>query len=155
MLAKAKRELDRLIHAYSSIEENRFVSDHGLNFAITAWHIADWVWKVYSPHNNKNLQALDLKKLYDLQKMIRSNSEALAICYEIANGSKHMKLDKDSGYTPSVADTNASISSSMSTSDIFYVLKVELPNGERKRAEEIFKDAVAYWEEFFAKYDIA
>jgi hypothetical protein len=117
LLAKAKRELERLKHAYSSFEENRFVSDHGLNFAITAWHIADWVWQAYNPHNKKNFQALGLEKFDDFHSLIRKQSEALAICYEIATGSKHMKLEKDSKYIPRVADTDISAGPSMITSD--------------------------------------
>lgn len=155
MLGKAKRELARLQDAYSSLDDNRFVSDYGLNFAITAWHIADWVWKTYNPHNKTNLQALGLVKFDDFHSLIRRESEALAICYEIATGSKHMTLDKDSNYQQRVGATDLSAGASAVISYPFKVLKVELPNGERKRADEVFANAVAYWEAFFGKYDIS
>lgn len=155
ILGKARRELGRLEHAYTTFEENQFVSDHGLNFAITAWHIADWVWKTYNPNNKRNLQALGLGKFDDFHNLIRKKSEALAICYEIATGSKHMKLEKDSKHIRRVEDTGVSAGASTIASNPFRVLKVELPSGERKRAEEIFREATNYWEEFFGKYNIS
>lgn len=155
LLRKAIRELGRLKCAQLSFEENDFVSDHGLNFSITVWHIADWVWKIYNPNNKKNLQTLGLKKFEDLHSLIRRESEALAICYEIATGSKHMKLEKDSQYIARVEATEVSAGPATGTLTPFKVLKIEMQGGERKRAEAIFKEAVEYWESFFAKYKIA
>jgi hypothetical protein len=40
MLMKLERELRRL--AWSTQRED--LIDHGLNVAMTAWHMADWVW---------------------------------------------------------------------------------------------------------------
>ncbi|HJS33520.1 MAG TPA: hypothetical protein VJ924_16115 [Alphaproteobacteria bacterium] len=41
MLDKATRELDRL----KATERDAEVRDHAVNFAWTAWHIADWAWE--------------------------------------------------------------------------------------------------------------
>ena len=41
MLEKLKREIERL--AGSIIRQE--VVDHGLNAAITAWHLTDWTWR--------------------------------------------------------------------------------------------------------------
>src|SRR6266550_2815650 len=41
MLEKLKREIERL--AGSIIRQE--VVDHGLNAAMTAWHLTDWTWK--------------------------------------------------------------------------------------------------------------
>lgn len=155
LLEKAKRELERLKRAQYSLDEMGFVSDHGLNCAITVWHVADWVWKAYNPNNVKNLQCLGLTKFDDLHSLIRRESGALAICYEIATGSKHMKLEKGTGFKPQVVATEVSAGPATVTSGPFKVLKVELQNGQRKRAEEIFKEAIEYWEKFFANYKIS
>jgi|SRR5689334_12328999 hypothetical protein len=41
MLEKLKREIERL--AGSIIRQE--VVDHGLNAAMTAWHLTDWTWR--------------------------------------------------------------------------------------------------------------
>ena len=41
MLEKLRREIDRL--AGSIIRQE--IVDHGLNAAMTAWHLTDWAWK--------------------------------------------------------------------------------------------------------------
>src|SRR5262249_17111340 len=41
MLEKLSREIDRL--AGSIIRQH--IVDHGLNAAMTAWHLTDWVWR--------------------------------------------------------------------------------------------------------------
>src|SRR6516162_6062281 len=41
MLEKLRREIDRL--AGSIIRQE--IVDHGLNAAMTAWHLTDWVWR--------------------------------------------------------------------------------------------------------------
>lgn len=66
-----------------------------------------------------------------------------------------MKLEKDSKYIRHVEDTGVSAGASTIASNPCRVLKVELPSGERKRAEEIFHEATNYWEEFFGKYNIS
>jgi hypothetical protein len=40
MLMKLEREMERLASANSQLD----VIDHGLNVAMTAWHLVDWVW---------------------------------------------------------------------------------------------------------------
>lgn len=156
LLAKARRELTQLTRAQHSLSEMDSVSDHAFNCAITIWHIADWIWKLYNPNNTKNLQCLGLKDFNDLHSLIRRESEAMAICYEIATGSKHMKLDKKPDYKPQVAATEVSDGpSTILATGIFKVLKVDLRNGKRKRAEDIFKEAIEYWEKFFATYKIS
>src|SRR5437763_4793646 len=41
MLEKLKREIERLAGSITRQE----VVDHGLNAAMTAWHLTDWTWK--------------------------------------------------------------------------------------------------------------
>lgn len=94
-------------------------------------------------------------KFDDLHSLIRRESGALTISYEIATGSKHMKLEKGTGFKPQVVATEVSAGPVTVTSGPFRILKVELQNGQRKRAEEIFKEAIEYWEKFFANYKIS
>ncbi|KAA1012617.1 hypothetical protein FVF58_12115 [Paraburkholderia panacisoli] len=155
MLEKAKRELRRLRAAESSPDDNDLISDHGMNFAITVWHVADWVWKKFNPNNCGNLKDLGLHTFNDLHSLIRQESDALAICFEIATGSKHLTLDKDSSYQRRVQVTDISARAATAMALSRSVLKVELLSGDRKRADEVFTAAIAYWDTFFKKFNIS
>jgi hypothetical protein len=73
MLEKLKREIERL--AGSIIRQE--VVDHGLNAAMTAWHLTDWTWKEI--RNSPRLRSLtttagtpirELKQFQELSKEI-------------------------------------------------------------------------------------
>ena len=77
---------------------------HAFNTAVTAWHLTDWVWSSLSDRN-RSIQAKKFgfevsnnnsKNLKSFQQAIRSKSRALEVCWEIANGSKHLENRKDS-----------------------------------------------------------
>lgn len=55
------------------------------NAAVTAWHLTDWVWQTY--HR-------DEFSVQEFQRQIRKMSLELAVCDQLANGSKHFEKDK-------------------------------------------------------------
>jgi hypothetical protein len=71
---------------------------------VTAWHISDWLWQ----SNAKNRTLLkkrfgftskETKKglrdgLSKFQRSVAGQNRALHVCRQIANGSKHMRLEK-------------------------------------------------------------
>lgn len=77
---------------------------HAFNSVVTAWHLTDWVWTSLSDQEqNKLAEELGFeisnnsqKNLGSFQKAIRSKSGVLKICWEIANGSKHLENHKNS-----------------------------------------------------------
>jgi hypothetical protein len=68
------------------------------NCAITAWHLADWVWKSSPPALRANILAdlgVEVRGqgpvgLTEFQNGLRDRSRALHICRQVATGSKHM-----------------------------------------------------------------
>ena len=69
------------------------------NCAVTAWHLADWVWKAASEVQRVDILRLlgmpagnDRKDFGKFQTAIRSRSRALHICRQLATGSKHMTV---------------------------------------------------------------
>lgn len=70
---------------------------HAFNCAVTCWHLSDWVWE-YADENLRQLigsqLATKLAKLEDFQAAIRTKHRSLHVCWQIANGSKHMKMRK-------------------------------------------------------------
>ncbi|KAF7963123.1 hypothetical protein AWV80_13415 [Cupriavidus sp. UYMU48A] len=55
-----------------------------------AWHMADWVYHALPPEERAKYPR---EKPY--REYLRKNSEALAICREIADASKHCRLTHD------------------------------------------------------------
>ena len=71
------------------------------NCAVTAWHLADWVWKASSPEQRADILACfgiessgeDQKGNFGkFQTALRNTSRALHICRQVATGSKHMTV---------------------------------------------------------------
>ncbi len=68
------------------------------NYAVTAWHLCDWVWHSWPEEAQKSVMA----EFDPAAKVTSANFRGamsqrcreLKICQQIANGSKHMKYDR-------------------------------------------------------------
>jgi hypothetical protein len=102
MYWKLSWELTELGTAMAS-DRNRFprqsAAYHAFNCAVTAWHMADWIWQAAGAEqrlwlSNKyqfslvNDERKSLSRFYD---SIASACPELHVCRQIANGSKHMR----------------------------------------------------------------
>src|ERR1700677_1002114 len=94
LLAKLDWEIVQLGHVTA---DQTVASYRAFNCAVTAWSITDWVW--YSAPN-------DLRERFrrespkpqarggePLASLLRQQCRELAICQQLANGSKHFILD--------------------------------------------------------------
>jgi hypothetical protein len=95
MLEKLKREIERL--AGSIIRQE--VVDHGLNAAMTAWHLTDWTWREIqgSIPQLRSLTAragTPIKELKQFQEFVKRNCAELAYCEGIAVSTKHFAFSK-------------------------------------------------------------
>ncbi len=94
MLEKLKREIERL--AGSIIRQE--VVDHGLNAAMTAWHLTDWTWKEIK--NSPRLRSLTtragtpIRELRHFQEFVKRDCPELAYCEGIAVSTKHFGFSK-------------------------------------------------------------
>lgn len=90
LLAKAKRDLKRFqtSHEYGDGEQ----VDHAVNCAITLWHVHDWVWR----ERSAEWAARGIVDKGSFQNWLHSRDGRgrLSLCERIANGSKHLVLDK-------------------------------------------------------------
>jgi hypothetical protein len=72
------------------------------NCTVTAWHLADWVWKASSEDGRADILRLlgttatgdDQKDFVQFQTAIMKRSRALHICRQLATGSKHMTVTR-------------------------------------------------------------
>ena len=94
MLEKLKREIERL--AGSIIRQE--VVDHGLNAAMTAWHLTDWTWKEIK--DSPRLRSLtaragtSIRELKQFQEFVKRDCAELAYCEGIAVSTKHFGFSK-------------------------------------------------------------
>ena len=81
MLEKLKREIERL----SSSMIRQEVVDHGLNAAMTAWHLTDWTWREIQD-STPRLRSLTasagtrIRELKQFQEFVKKDCAELAYC---------------------------------------------------------------------------
>jgi hypothetical protein len=95
LIAKLERELVRL-NAARNPED---MIDHGLNFAISAWHMADWMAQYHECHDKlrAKLKTDTVDKgelLQKLQKFARTECPKLENCRVIATFAKHLECTR-------------------------------------------------------------
>ena len=115
MAQKLHRELGRL-GLQASDPDNP--SDHAINFALTAWLMTEWVWRMHfdgdraiqdalvpmaSPLRNQKNAGEDIPPKW-FKDFLRQECLGLTLCQDIANGTKHTEFT----YPPEIARTTMS-----------------------------------------------
>jgi hypothetical protein len=159
MLGKLERELDRFKQA--TLRQDQ--SDHAANFALTAWHLAEWVWLSPLPPALKASIAAECglsEKQLDIGAFYRwlgSKCRALEYCYIVCTASKHTRVDRRDD--PRVATL-------ISLSDVVCITPPRLPDevtvewvdvdwthkvvdgDKRIPVAEAFEQVLRYWTKF-------
>jgi hypothetical protein len=158
LLAKLDWEILQLGHP---VEQEAIASYRAFNCAITAWSISDWVWNAASDDLRKRFRAESPKpKATDAEcfaSLLRQQCRELAICQQLANGSKHFVLRDHN-------DEN--ISSYRSASVSVYLFNkgetravptygVFIEDGARTYADAaLFTRARDYWSQFIKSHGL-
>ena len=153
MLAKVRREQARLFEALQT-QDRTIIADTLFNFAVTAYHIKDWLKQsasaAYSPsHVEAYIEA----------------DKCLRLCREICNASKHQKLTaapKDA-QDITFSATGTFIVASTDPNDVklesepspSFNVKVVAVDGSRYEASEFAAHVILAWEQFFEQWRIA
>ena len=157
MLDKLKREFNRLEVA----PEREDIADHAINFAITSWHLTDWIWAAYEDKRLKfRGEAADASAswgkgrngLGDFRKYIFEREPRIRYCDPIANEAKHLVLDEKRRPGRSVLKTTASASSILSGTGFLmgpvdWIPKI-LREGNRLDARLEFDCILDFWSSF-------
>lgn len=162
LLQKLERELDRI----RQCDDREELADLGFNFAVTAWHLTDWVWAdITSKHDLKVLLAARANKsaskfgLAEFRDWMRKLSEDLNHCRLIATASKHVGAERRPGDPGSFTATGSVSFSGGPTGagphgaaphGAYYekwVLKI-IVNGERKPGLDVFDRVCRFWKHF-------
>ena len=171
-LGKMGRELARLESTNVKVD----IADHAMNFAWTAWHMAEWVWLTLEAHEEK-AQALkanvdttlagdsnwrDKKPASRFREyVIRTECAGLELCGDIANEAKHFQRRTESVSTVVSARTPAPfpalvyMAQNFSHADfpqpgvepVRWMPKIFTPNGKAEAVEK-FRVVHDFWARF-------
>lgn len=136
---------------------------HAFNAAITVWHLTDWTWNSLNEEEKKQLSKFfnvetHVENLQNFQWHIRNKCIALAICWEVANGSKHF-----STHESSKVDAKMEVKTKPATAGEFragyplqtltYDFIVDY-NNESLRMVDVFIEARNFWHDFLAQFKL-
>ena len=138
---------------------------HAFNCAVTAWHMADWIWQSIS----KEERAEVLLKLHfdatgrnqdDFKTFTRSMMKqyrTLHICHQIAIGSKHKIIESYSDPELAVEEQwhkePGSIRSRIEGGLALYSIRLVIRDGDVSRpALEVFEEAAQTWDRWLRQW---
>jgi hypothetical protein len=155
MLNKLERERARIDEAGGDRQK---LSDHGINFAVTAWHLTDWVWRdmksMYSL-KAKIAKAVGLSPqnlgLGEFQQYVCAECADMVYCQAIGTASKHVgadpKLLGQGNYQKNIASDFSLTATTSVSFGSFWVLKI-IDGGDRLQALPIFDNVLTFWTKF-------
>lgn len=151
--------LDKLEWELQSLDRNSDAAfAYGcFNAAVTAWHLTDWCWNAMDEDQRSSLCGPGAK-LKDFQALLRSDCRELAICDQLANGSKHFErtMHNDPGVKATVS-RGVNVYENPQTGDFAFeeadVLFVH--DGAQGYAPEgLYRRVIEYWTGFLATHDL-
>jgi len=153
ILAKARREQARLSEALRT-QDRTSIADTLFNFAVTAYHIKDWLKQSASASYSPG----QVEAYVEADKCLR-------LCREICNASKHQKLIPAPNDVRDItlSATGTFIIASTDPNDVklesetspSFSVKVVAFDGSRYEANEFATHVILAWEQFFTQWRIA
>lgn len=137
LLSKLRRAENRLTNAISD-EDDIAIGDAIYDFAVTGYHLRDWVAK------GTNLRA-EVNAFVD-------ESPLLHACRDICNSSKHFEIDR---YMPKTKDVYFSASPLRETElKMKWAIKILMSDGQKFEVAQFASQIVTLWEQFFDRFDL-
>ncbi len=152
------------------------VADHAVNYMITAYHLVDWTWHgqvkestelrkqficaerdvtAANASRDPSKRPIEVKWLY--WKWLKQQCAALDGCREIANASKHFRLESESPEILSISVTAKSTPSDSGFSTLsatdnytkYLVVKTRYSDGHNTTDDQYIEPVLRFWETFF------
>jgi hypothetical protein len=167
MLMKLRWEIDQLRKSLSAQTDQdahlHAPAYHAFNCAVTAWHLADWVWQSIDAEGHafilsKLAVAPTGKKDFGLfTRELMRRHRALHICRQLATGSKHKIVEMHPD--PAVRAERAwdsepmRVGSGVGSRLVSYSIRLSIRDGEESRpALEVFDDAAQTWDRLLREW---
>jgi hypothetical protein len=156
MMAKMERELERV---KKSDGDRGVLTDHGINFAWTAWHMADWVWADMTDAQRRQVAIEagynpDRFGLISFQPYLCEKKPELAYCRIIATAAKHSecRFGAEVDFAPDISLGPTFHLVGTPGIGIFppqhrWVLKMDI-GSDRIPALVVFESVLTFWTEF-------
>jgi hypothetical protein len=159
LLAKLHWEIKQLGLTVNE-EEEAVASYRAFNCAVTAWSICDWAWNAAAPDLRERFRAEspnpNANGSEPLASLLRDQSRELAICQQLANGSKHFILRPKYNDGAISSYRSAGVSFYLSDDGEGYSVPsygVFIEDGDRTYSGiGLFSRARDYWHDFFKRY---
>jgi hypothetical protein len=154
----AFRKLHRELQRYKSGTERVDRIDAAINFAITAWHLTDWVWII---HKNRLTRELGVSSLNSSQDLMKQRCRSLSVCDVIANAAKHGGVAKQRPDRPNVEtilvahpiDGGGSIELFGARDNRRWTLKIRI-DGRSEHAGDLLRVVDNFWHRFIQAHCI-
>jgi len=153
LLAKARREQTRLREAIDTQNRTQ-IADAVFNFAVTAYHVKDWLKK----------SVAESYRPKDVETYLHS-VRVLRVCREICNASKHRGLDEPAKDTEAVTASAAPVTSPMrlqigevsfeAEQPPSFRIKVVTLDGSRFEVMDFSAQVITAWERFFTSHGLS
>lgn len=160
LIGKLEREIGRLgASEEPDSVDHKNQADHAINCALTAWHISDWVFV-----SGLKTDTVSANSLGNFQKQLIDDCSDLGICKDLANGSKHFKIDRPEQSNVSQTSNRKTVGggitkslskplvrplvSSLTGGHTVLLVEVSMKNGGRVKAITLFENVLSYWQEF-------
>ncbi len=142
-----KRYLKRIEAMYDGVQilpsnDKEYYDDDVISFFIHCYHVRDWVIHL----NNRDVSAREV------DEYINSN-RALSVCADLANGSKHCLLTRETR-TEDQPHVSGSEKRTSTFEDELSVMKCKyriMSNKKTLDALALAKECVALWDDFFVR----
>ncbi|UWU66111.1 hypothetical protein [Bradyrhizobium sp. NC92] len=79
----------KLLEDFDDYMEHQDSARHAMNCAITAHHLADWVWGDFSKDDDALKAKLEVKDIHDFRRWIDTQTVWYGVVQGLSNGSKH------------------------------------------------------------------
>ena len=165
VLGKLHWEMENLQEHLRSSKNELFGHLHAsymaFNFAVTAWHLCDWIWHSWAKEEQKQVMAnLDPKVQATSGNFLGTMSQRcreLRICQQIANGSKHMKYERADDTIKAALkwkyiarEARNSRGEELPGSFVYSLLVVD--NDRQRDAIEVFQTVLQFWNQQLAEW---
>lgn len=138
----SKDLFQKLSEEYRLCKNDRLSTNKAINFACTAWDLAEWVAKEQDPE-------LSSGKIKEFKSDIKSKCPSLSIMQDICNGVKHRNISK---YNPVVLKTekhNGDFNDDFSRDFDISALFVIMGDGNKIFFEDEVEKVMDFWNNYF------
>lgn len=168
-LGKLSREIER-IEKVAPGQKDELI-DHGINFAITAWHMGEWAWSTFNRNPKVKSQIANcigcsIAELTCDRFKIELCKQPLGLisldyCRIITTSAKHIGVDRDDpnfDVTVSAGPTTnlrRDTSANFLSFDAVPQWRLKIRTGEDSYpALDAYREVLNYWENFFRTYPV-